>query len=249
MKARPLVRAPARAGERSERPARALIGGRAGSSRRFAPLGGAAPRWREKRAASATLGAVLIKRSGPERGAIEENFRQGGVANLAVKLDRSPGRQPRSLTWPQTRRSACRAFRCPMIAADNRTSFSFKGPPCPPCSLPIKLGQVELANRIVVSPDVPVQRRRRQRDRLAHGASRHAGQLRRRPRHRRGHPRRAPRPHHPRLHRALFRSQRGGAAARHRSLPARRHRQMGHPDRACRPQGVVAAAVGGRRCR
>ena len=25
--------------------------------------------------------------------------------------------------------------------------------------------------------------------------------------------------------------------------------KLGHPDRACRPQGLVAAAVGGRRCR
>ena len=32
-------------------------------------------------------------------------------------------------------------------------------------------------------------------------------------------------------------------------LPARRHRQAGHPDRARRPQGVGAAAVGGRRSR
>ena len=34
----------------------------------------------------------------------------------------------------------------------------------------------------------------------------------------------------------------------HRALPAHRHRQARHPDRACRPQGLRAAAVGGRRC-
>ena len=55
------------------------------------------------------------------------------------------------------------------------------------------------------------------------------------------------RPHHPRLHGSLFGRQRGGAGARRRALPARRHRQARHPDRACRPQGLGAAAVGGRR--
>ncbi len=112
---------------------------------------------------------------------------------------------------------------------------------------PIKLGNVEFPNRIVVVADVPVQRRRRHRHRLASRPSRHAGQFRRGPGHRRGDACRAPRPHHPRLHGALLRRQRGGAGARHRPLPAHRHRQARHPDRARRPQGLLAAAVGGRR--
>ena len=84
------------------------------------------------------------------------------------------------------------------------------------CFLPIKLAGLELSNRIVVCADVPVQRRRRLRHRLAHEPSRHAGEFRRRPRGGRGDPRRAPRPHHPWLRRALFRRQRGGDGARHR---------------------------------
>ena len=59
--------------------------------------------------------------------------------------------------------------------------------------------------------------------------------------------RRAARPHHARLHRALFGRQRGRAGARHRALQAHRHREVRHPARACRPQGLLAAAVGGRR--
>ena len=47
---------------------------------------------------------------------------------------------------------------------------------------PIKLGSVEFTNRIVVVADVPVQRRRRHRHRLASRPSRHAGQFRRGPR-------------------------------------------------------------------
>ena len=54
--------------------------------------------------------------------------------------------------------------------------------------------------------DVPVQRRRRQRHRLASRPSRHAGQFRRGAGDRRGDACRAPRPHHPWLHGALFRS-------------------------------------------
>ena len=112
---------------------------------------------------------------------------------------------------------------------------------------PIKLADLELANRIVVSPMCQYSADDGTRQRLASRPSRHAGELRRGPRDRRGDACRARRPHHPRLHRALFRRQRGGAGARHRALPAHRHRQARHPVRACRPQGLGAAAVGGRR--
>ena len=58
--------------------------------------------------------------------------------------------------------------------------------------------------------DVPVQRRRRRRIRLAPQSSRHAGQFRRRAGRDRGHRRRAPRPHHAWLPRPLFGRLRGG---------------------------------------
>ena len=42
------------------------------------------------------------------------------------------------------------------------------------------------------------------------------------------------RPHHPWLPRPVLRRQRSGAGPRHRQRAARRHRQIRHPDRACR---------------
>ena len=95
--------------------------------------------------------------------------------------------------------------------------------------------------------DVPVQRHGRLRQRLAHHPSRHAREFRRRPRRRRGDPCRAPRPHHPWLPRPLFGRLRSDPQARHRHRPPLRHDEVRHPARPCRPQGVLAAPVGGRR--
>ena len=92
--------------------------------------------------------------------------------------------------------------------------------------------------------DVPVQRRGRLRDRLASRPSRAVRDLGRRPGHRRGHARRAARPHHARMPRPLFGRQRGGAGARRRVLPAPRRREARHPAVAFGPQGLGAPAVG-----
>ena len=78
---------------------------------------------------------------------------------------------------------------------------------------PIKLAGLELANRIVVSPMCQYSADDGCATDWHIEPSRHAGEFRRRPAGRRGDPRRAPRPHHPRLRRALFRRQRGGDAA------------------------------------
>ena len=112
---------------------------------------------------------------------------------------------------------------------------------------PIKLGQVELANRIVVAPDVPVQRRRRQRDRLAMAhlgmlANCGAGLVIVEATHVERHGRIT--------HGCMGLYSDHNEAALQRVIDhcrLRRHGQMGHPDRACRAQGVVAAALGGRR--
>ena len=112
---------------------------------------------------------------------------------------------------------------------------------------PIKLAGLELSNRIVIAPMCQYSSEdgcltdwhMSHLGMLANSGAGHAGG--------RGDPRRAPRPHHPRLRRALFRRQRGGDAEGDRPPALDRHRQARHPARARRPQGVGAAAVGGRR--
>ena len=92
---------------------------------------------------------------------------------------------------------------------------------------PIRLAGLTLDNRIVVVAHVPVQRRRRLRQRLAPDPSRHAGQFGRRPGGDRGDPCGAARPHHPWLPRPLFGRLRGEPQARDRSLPPHRRLRLG----------------------
>ncbi len=82
---------------------------------------------------------------------------------------------------------------------------------------------------------------------MAPDPSRHAGQFRGGTGGGRGHRRRASWPHHPWLPGPLFRPQRGRARPRGRSLPAHRHGEVRDPAGACRPQGLRAATLAGRR--
>ena len=114
---------------------------------------------------------------------------------------------------------------------------------------PIEVGEPRPSEPHRRRPDVPVLGRRRLGDRLAPPALDDAGDERRRHGHRRDDRRRAPRPDQPRLPRPLLRPQRGGGAARARRRAAGRGagREVRRPARPCRPQGVVPAALGGRR--
>ena len=112
---------------------------------------------------------------------------------------------------------------------------------------PYKLAGLELANRIVVSPMCQYS--------ADDGCANdwhlmHLGmlaQFRRRAGGGGGDPCRAPRPHYPWLPGALLRRQRSRAGARGRAGAAHGHRQIRHPDRPFRPQGLGATSLGGRR--
>ena len=111
---------------------------------------------------------------------------------------------------------------------------------------PIRLADLELANRIVVSPmcqysaddGVATDWHLNHLGMLANsGAGAGRG---------RGDRHRAPWPHHSWLPRALFGRLRSGAGARRRPLPPLRQRQARHPARPCRAQGLRAASLGRR---
>ena len=94
--------------------------------------------------------------------------------------------------------------------------------------------------------NVPVQRQRRIGRRLAHPASRRPRHGRRGDRVHRGDARIRRRPHHASLPRAMEHTA-PGAAAPDRDNRRARWRSAGRTTRSCRPQGVGAAPVGGRR--
>ena len=116
---------------------------------------------------------------------------------------------------------------------------------CPPMFQPFRIGRLELANRVIVSPMDMYSAARRRAGRLPPGAPGQQGAGRRGAGDDRDGLRLSRRADHARLHGHLHRRAGGILAAGHRLRARADRREDRHPARALRPQGLHPADVGG----